>query len=219
VRPRRDTKRLLGAHPYTRELNGNTVVIKYGGSAMLDAGLKKEFARDVVLLKYVGMNPVVVHGGGPEITGYMQRLDQRQAVDDASAALEYLRRLPETGGKAGVFGFCMGGRLAYEVAAAADPDAVVSYYGSGIGNQLDAAPRIAAPIVFHFGDNDQFLSLEEAHRIRDTFATRPDAAVHMHAGAGHAFDNPSPMFHHRAAAEEAWPQTAAFLRRYLPVST
>jgi acetylglutamate kinase len=51
------------------------VVIKYGGAAMTDPALKEEFARDVVLLKYVGMNPVVVHGGGPEITAYMERLD------------------------------------------------------------------------------------------------------------------------------------------------
>jgi acetylglutamate kinase len=51
------------------------VVIKYGGAAMDDPLLREEFARDVVLLKYVGMNPVVVHGGGPDITAYMKRLD------------------------------------------------------------------------------------------------------------------------------------------------
>jgi acetylglutamate kinase len=51
------------------------VVIKYGGAAMEDAALREEFARDVVLLKYVGLNPIVVHGGGPEITAYMERLD------------------------------------------------------------------------------------------------------------------------------------------------
>jgi acetylglutamate kinase len=50
-------------------------VIKYGGAAMEDPALREEFARDVVLLKYVGMNPIVVHGGGPEITRYMERLD------------------------------------------------------------------------------------------------------------------------------------------------
>ena len=74
-RPSRDIQTLLEALPYIREFHGKTVVIKYGGAAMLDSELKEEFARDVVLLKYVGMNPVVVHGGGPEITGYMQRLD------------------------------------------------------------------------------------------------------------------------------------------------
>jgi len=70
----RDVATLLEALPYIREFHGKTVVIKYGGAAMTDAHLKEEFARDVVLLKYVGMNPVVVHGGGPDITHYMQRL-------------------------------------------------------------------------------------------------------------------------------------------------
>jgi acetylglutamate kinase len=70
----RDVATLLEALPYIREYHGETVVIKYGGAAMTDPDLKEEFARDVVLLKYVGMNPVVVHGGGPDITDYMQRL-------------------------------------------------------------------------------------------------------------------------------------------------
>jgi acetylglutamate kinase len=71
----RDVATLLEALPYIREFHGRTVVIKYGGAAMIDPVLKEEFARDVVLLKYVGMNPVIVHGGGPEITTYMERLD------------------------------------------------------------------------------------------------------------------------------------------------
>ena len=71
----RDVATLLEALPYIREFHGKTVVIKYGGAAMIDTMLKEDFARDVVLLKYVGMNPVIVHGGGPEITSYMQRLD------------------------------------------------------------------------------------------------------------------------------------------------
>jgi acetylglutamate kinase len=75
ARPARDVATLLEALPYIREFHGKTVVIKYGGAAMVDAALREEFARDVVLLKYVGMNPVVVHGGGPAITSYMQRLD------------------------------------------------------------------------------------------------------------------------------------------------
>jgi acetylglutamate kinase len=70
----RDVATLLEALPYIRQFHGETVVIKYGGAAMTDPELKEEFARDVVLLKYVGMNPVVVHGGGPDITRYMERL-------------------------------------------------------------------------------------------------------------------------------------------------
>ncbi|MFL5892821.1 MAG: acetylglutamate kinase [Solirubrobacterales bacterium] len=65
---------LLEALPYIREFHGRTVVIKYGGAAMRDEELKEGFATDVVLLKYVGLNPVIVHGGGPDITSYMERL-------------------------------------------------------------------------------------------------------------------------------------------------
>jgi len=69
-----DVGTLLEALPYIREFHGKTVVIKYGGAAMTDPGLREDFARDVVLLKYVGLNPIVVHGGGPDITAYMERL-------------------------------------------------------------------------------------------------------------------------------------------------
>jgi acetylglutamate kinase len=75
ARPPRDVTTLLEALPYIREFHGKTVVIKYGGAAMTQAALKEEFARDVVLLKYVGMNPVVIHGGGPEISDWMRRLN------------------------------------------------------------------------------------------------------------------------------------------------
>jgi acetylglutamate kinase len=69
-----DVATLLEALPYIREFFGKTIVIKYGGAAMADERLREAFATDVVLLKYVGMNPVIVHGGGPEITDYMNRL-------------------------------------------------------------------------------------------------------------------------------------------------
>ena len=71
----RDVGTLLEALPYIREFHGKTVVIKYGGAAMTDPALREDFARDVVILKYVGLNPIIVHGGGPDITAYMKRLD------------------------------------------------------------------------------------------------------------------------------------------------
>ena len=78
----RDVGTLLEALPYIKEFHGKTVVIKYGGAAMERDDLKDEFARDVVLLKYVGMNPIVVHGGGPEITRYMEMLGLEVKFDD-----------------------------------------------------------------------------------------------------------------------------------------
>ncbi|MGB0873236.1 MAG: acetylglutamate kinase [Solirubrobacterales bacterium] len=70
----RDVATLLEALPYIREFHGETIVIKYGGAAMVDEQLREEFARDVVLLKYIGMNPVIVHGGGKEISEHMGKL-------------------------------------------------------------------------------------------------------------------------------------------------
>jgi acetylglutamate kinase len=70
----RDVGTLLEALPYIREFHGKTVVIKIGGAAMTDAGLTHDFAQDIVLLRYVGLHPVVVHGGGPMITRLMERL-------------------------------------------------------------------------------------------------------------------------------------------------
>ncbi len=65
---------LIEALPYIRRFKGKTLVIKYGGNAMTDDRLKHSFARDIVLLKLVGINPVVVHGGGPQIGNLLQRL-------------------------------------------------------------------------------------------------------------------------------------------------
>lgn len=70
-------KILAEALPYIRRFYGKTIVVKYGGNAMTDERLKHSFARDVVLLKLVGMNPVVVHGGGPQIDDLLKRLGKR----------------------------------------------------------------------------------------------------------------------------------------------
>jgi acetylglutamate kinase len=70
----RDVSTLLEALPYIRQFHGQTIVIKYGGAAMVEDELRESFARDVVLLKYVGMHPVIVHGGGNEISEQMNRL-------------------------------------------------------------------------------------------------------------------------------------------------
>jgi acetylglutamate kinase len=66
---------LTEALPYIRRFHGSTVVIKYGGNAMVDEHLKNTFARDVVLMKLVGLNPIVVHGGGPQIEELLTRLN------------------------------------------------------------------------------------------------------------------------------------------------
>jgi len=65
---------LIEALPYIRKFSGETVVVKYGGNAMVDERLKKNFALDIILMKYVGISPIVVHGGGPQIGRFLKRL-------------------------------------------------------------------------------------------------------------------------------------------------
>jgi len=75
-------KVLAEALPYIRRFAGKTIVIKYGGNAMVDANLKSGFARDIVLMKLVGMNPVVIHGGGPQIGDLLKRIGKQSEFVD-----------------------------------------------------------------------------------------------------------------------------------------
>ena len=77
IAPRDKAEILAQALPYIRQYHGKTMVIKYGGNAMTDPALQQDFAEDVVLLKLVGINPVVVHGGGPQIEAALKRLGKQ----------------------------------------------------------------------------------------------------------------------------------------------
>jgi carboxymethylenebutenolidase len=154
----------------------------------------------------------------PQAFGMMQRLDVPQAVRDATAALEHLRTVPEVrDGRAGIMGFCLGGGIAYLVAADADPDVAVCYYGSAIPSALDRAESVTCPVLFEFGDADEYISAEQRESIRKAFEGRANTEFHLHSGANHAFDNHNAaMFHHPEAAASAWAETTAFLEREFP---
>jgi acetylglutamate kinase len=153
---------LLEALPYIREFHGRTVVIKYGGAAMLDEGLRANFAADVVLLKYVGLNPVIVHGGGPEITRYMDRLglevkfhdglrvSDAETVEVAKMVLvgklnsEIVQRLNRAGQPA--VGLAGEDGTLFEVAPAANADEV-GFVGSVERVDVDVLNHIAADYI------------------------------------------------------------------------
>lgn len=146
-----------------------------------------------------------------------------ESVDDATKAgdlladLDHLRSLPEVTGGVAVMGYCLGGRLAYEVAAAGSPDACVSYYGSGIGSRLaDTAASITCPVLFHYGAADPYIPDEEVEAVRAAFADRDDVELHRHAGAGHAFENTeAEIFYAPDAAARSWAITTAWLADHL----
>jgi acetylglutamate kinase len=153
---------LLEALPYIREFHGRTVVIKYGGAAMLDEGLRQDFAADVVLLKYVGLNPVIVHGGGPEITRYMDKLglevkfheglrvSDAETVEVAKMVLvgklnsEIVQRLNRAGQPA--VGLAGEDGTLFEVAPAANAEQV-GFVGSVERVDVDVLNHIAADYI------------------------------------------------------------------------
>lgn len=147
----------------------------------------------------------------------VRRLDQQGAVEDSVAALEALRERTEVGGRpVGVLGFCLGGGLAYEVAAVADPAAAVCYYGSSIPDRLDQADRIECPLLFHFGAQDQYIPLESAERVCAIAGQHEGWECHIQPDGGHAFDNhDSPVFSRPEPAARAWEITKDFLARNL----
>jgi carboxymethylenebutenolidase len=190
-------------------------------------------ARELAELGYVVLVPHVYWRQGdpliedgddalPRALAAAGRVEWPEAVADGVAALAELRRRPEVDGPAGVFGFCFGGGLAFAVAAqagaaGAGPDFLVSYYGSALPDLLHLAPQVRSPSLHHFGLADSYLPPDVVRRI--SAAVRDAAAettVLTYEGAGHAFDNPSPMFHHADAAREAWVATRAWLAEKAP---
>jgi carboxymethylenebutenolidase len=151
------------------------------------------------------------------MTRWSQEVDDLTAIGDLLSAFEHLQGLSEVGARAtGVMGYCLGGRLAYEVAVAGQPDAAVCYYGSGIGGRLEAAGEITCPILFHYGSDDPYIPTDEVDAVRQAFAGRDSAEVHVHPGAGHAFENfEAEMFHSAEATAVAWRVTTEFLARHL----
>jgi carboxymethylenebutenolidase len=144
------------------------------------------------------------------------QLDPEKAVADSLATTEHLRSLPEVSGRVGVLGFCLGGTLAVGCALAGDPDAVVSYYGSGVPDMVDRLGSITAPTLLHFGGADPYIPGEALDKVVAAVGALPRIELNVEAGAGHAFDNhEAAMFHDPAAAEHAWALTRAFLERHL----
>ncbi|MGH8980411.1 MAG: dienelactone hydrolase family protein [Acidimicrobiales bacterium] len=149
-------------------------------------------------------------------SGRFAEIPAETTTGDLVSALEHLRTLPEVSGKVGVLGYCLGGRLAYEVAAAGRPDACVAYYGSGIGGELDVATRITCPIMFHYGGADPYISRQEIDAVTAAFGGRRDAEIVVQERAGHAFENSfAPAFSNPQAAAASWPVTVSFLERTL----
>ena len=180
---------------------------------------------DLAALGYVVLTPEVywrlpdheIDPGGDQLAqalALVQQVDWPAAVTDVATAVEHLRGRIEVTGPVGLLGFCFGGGLAFNVAAVEPVDALVSYYGSALGGLLHLADQVRAPSLHHFGTADSYLPVETQRTIRQA-VTAQGAQFLTYEGAGHAFDNPDPAFHHAAASAEAWAATVRFLEQHL----
>jgi carboxymethylenebutenolidase len=131
----------------------------------------------------------------------MVNLDASNTVLDLQATANALRARPEVDGNVGAVGYCMGGRLAFALAATGALDAAVCYYGGRIQENLAVAPAITVPILFHYAERDQHIPLTAVDEVKAAFAGRSNAQFHVYPGADHGFNCwGRPMYHQRTAA-------------------
>lgn len=139
--------------------------------------------------------------GSAQARQFMTQLDAPNAVLDLQATAHALRGSGDVQGKVATLGFCMGGRLAYALAATGSIDAAVCYYGGRIQDNLGLAASIAVPMLFHYAENDPHIPLDAVDAVKAAFAGHSQAQFHVYPGADHGFNCwERPAYHQRNAA-------------------
>ena len=146
--------------------------------------------------------------------GLMNRFDQEQGVRDIEAAIRFARA--ETGGgKVGVVGYCLGGRLAFMAAARTDANASVGYYGVGLEGLLGEKHAIAHPLMLHIAEKDHFVTPDRQATIHAGLDDHPKVTLHDYAGVDHGFASDEGRRRNEDAARLADSRTEAFFAEHL----
>jgi carboxymethylenebutenolidase len=142
-------------------------------------------------------------------------LDEAKAVEDAAAALKFLREHPACDGRVGAVGYCLGGKLAYLLAARFRPDCAVGYYGVGIDAALDEATNIHSPVMLHVAGRDKFCPPEAQTKIHAALDSHTSVTLHDYPEQDHAFARTGGEHYDSRAAELANLRTVEFFARHL----
>lgn len=135
---------LMEALPYIKSFFNKTIVIKYGGQAMIDENLKYSFASDIVLLRYIGMKPVIIHGGGPQITRVMERMGKKtEFVDGLRVTDKETMEIVE---------MVLGGKISTEIVSLINQNGGQAVGLSGVDGRLIKAQRSLSNKVEHTGE-------------------------------------------------------------------
>jgi carboxymethylenebutenolidase len=146
---------------------------------------------------------------------FYHRLDEAKAVEDAAAAMDFLRDEPACGGPVGALGFCLGGNLAYLLAARFKPDCAVGYYGVSVEKSLGEAKNLTSPLMLHIAGDDKFCPPEAQAQIHQALDGNPLVTIHDYPGREHAFGRTGGEHYHAADAELAHLRSLEFLVTHL----
>ena len=180
------------------------------------------------LFHRVGRNKTVTMGDMEAAGKLREGMTDGGIVDDLNAVVAYLNSNPlAQGGKIGIVGYCMGGRVSF-LAACKVPgiSATAVYYGGNIVPRpdapatgpvlLDQAGGISGPIIGFFGDQDRGIPVENVRKIEETLkGLGKEIEIHIYPGAGHGFFCDGRESYNKAAAKDAWPRTLAFFQQHL----
>lgn len=145
----------------------------------------------------------------------MQKLNQDKAIADIEAAIREARRRMGEGGKVGVVGYCLGGRLAFMAAARTDVDASVGYYGVGLEGLMGEKHAIARPLMLHIAGADHFVTPDKQKLIHEGLDDHPKVILHDYPGEDHGFATESGARRSDSAAKLADSRTEAFFAEHL----
>jgi carboxymethylenebutenolidase len=132
-----------------------------------------------------------------------QAYDLELGVRDITATLDAARALPESTGKVGLMGFCLGGLMTFLTAAKTDVDAAVAYYGGNTDQHLAEATTLSAPMIMHLGEEDEFISKEAREAIQEGLRDKANIEVYTYPGCYHAFSRHRGTHYDPAAASLA----------------
>jgi carboxymethylenebutenolidase len=145
--------------------------------------------------------------------------DDGHGVADLISTLAWLRAAPQCSGKAGVLGYCLGGRLSYLMASRSDADCSVGYYGVDINRYLGEVDNIKKPLMLHIAGNDELCPPAAQQQIIQAVQPNPVAVVHVYEGARHAFALAGGPNFNASAADQANRRSLQFLEQGLAMAT
>ncbi|PJB70015.1 MAG: carboxymethylenebutenolidase [Alphaproteobacteria bacterium CG_4_9_14_3_um_filter_47_13] len=140
--------------------------------------------------------------------------DVNKGIEDLIATAAFMNEHPQSNGKTGCIGYCLGGKLAYLMATRSQIDVSVGYYGVGLEMLLNESTNITKPLMLHIPEEDQFVPKEAQAKIKETLQDHPQVTIHSYPGLDHAFTRLGGAHYDEAGAKLADQRTIDFLKNH-----